>query len=208
MASVFNLGGLASLLMAPARTSISIIRPSVAAATAAAQRTFTTTPAPSKGGPAPKKKPNPQAMAMAAAKAKAKAASRSKGRKGRVVEDPKIVNMKKHFGLLNPRVIPPPLRMGRNRHLRHWTIHRAWLLYLRQQRDARERNRMRMYQSMYNACEELRLTEGPGTREKGYLYRVAMEKKGLHAQGGIPIEYARAQTDTPAKVAWNHDWKA
>jgi large subunit ribosomal protein L40 len=102
---------------------------------------------------------------------------------------------------------PAPLRMARNRALRHWTIHRAWLLLRRQQREAKDRELYRMYQGMSNACEALRTTEGPGTREEGYLYRVAMEKKGVYGEGNIPIEYARHQTDTPAREAWNHDWK-
>lgn len=81
-------------------------------------------------------------------------------------------------------------------------------MFRRKQREERERVWMRQYQSMHAACEALRLTEGPGTRPEGYLYRVAMEKKGVYGLKGVPIEYARAQTDTPAKVAWNHDWKA
>lgn len=63
-----------------------------------------------------------------------------------------------------------------------------------------------MYQSMTSACEELRKTSGPGLRDEGYLYRVAMEKKGLFGHNGIPIEYSRPQTETPARTAWNHDW--
>lgn len=102
---------------------------------------------------------------------------------------------------------PPPLRMARNRHLRHWTIHRAWLLHQRKTREARDRELMRMHQGMHNACEELRITEGPGLNGEGYLYRVAMEKKGLYNLGAIPIELAKMQTETPARVAWNHDWK-
>ncbi|KAK3324109.1 hypothetical protein B0T19DRAFT_427740 [Cercophora scortea] len=121
--------------------------------------------------------------------------------------DPKMINMLKHFAVLSPRRIPPPLRMARNRHLRHWTIHRAWLLFRRRERENRERTLMRQYQGMYAACEELRMSDGPGTRETGYLYRVAMEKKGVYGHHGVPIEYARPQTETPAKVAWNHDWK-
>lgn len=63
-----------------------------------------------------------------------------------------------------------------------------------------------MYQSMSNACEELRKTSGPGTRDEGYLYRVAMGKQGLYAKESIPIEYARLQTETPPTQAWDHDW--
>ena len=137
-------------------------------------------------------------------------ASKKEGKKKKGADepqDPRMVNMLRHLAVLSPKRIPPPLRMGRNRYLRHWTIHRAWLLFRRREREARERTLMRQYQSMHAACEELRLTAGPGTRDQGYLYRVAMEKKGVYGLNGVPIEYARAQTETPAKVAWNHDWK-
>ncbi|KAK2670803.1 hypothetical protein RAB80_013225 [Fusarium oxysporum f. sp. vasinfectum] len=102
---------------------------------------------------------------------------------------------------------PPPLRMARLRYLRHWTIHRAWQLFRRQQHLATEQERSRIFSGMYNACEELRKTVGPGNRDEGYLYRVAMEKKGVWGLDAIPIEYARYQTDHPAKNAWNHEWK-
>lgn len=102
---------------------------------------------------------------------------------------------------------PPPLRMARLRYLRHWTIHRAWQLFRRQQHLAIEQERHRMYSGMYNACEELRKTVGPGNRDEGYLYRVAMEKKGVWGTEAVPIEYSRFQTEYPAKEAWNHDWK-
>lgn len=101
---------------------------------------------------------------------------------------------------------PPPLRMARLRHLRHWTIHRAWQLFRRQQHEAIEKERSRMHAGMYNACEELRTTVGPGARGEGYLYRVAMEKKNVYHVDSVPIEYARFQTDSPAKEAWNHEW--
>ncbi|CAK7213665.1 hypothetical protein SBRCBS47491_001882 [Sporothrix bragantina] len=119
--------------------------------------------------------------------------------------DPKIKIMDKAMYKL--KFVPPPLRMGRNRYLRHWTIHRAWLLFRRQQRESRERELMQQYQSMHNACEELRLSRGPGLRDEGYLFRVAMEKKGVYRHGGVPIEYARPQTETPAREPWNHNWK-
>ncbi|KAK0742139.1 hypothetical protein B0T21DRAFT_283265 [Apiosordaria backusii] len=128
-------------------------------------------------------------------------------RKGEVVRDPRMINLLRHLAILSPQRIPAPLRMARNRYLRHWTIHRAWLLFRRQQREAREKTWMRQYQSMNRACEELRLTSGPGTREKGYLFRMAMEKKGVYGLKGVPIEYARAQTETPARVPWDHEWK-
>lgn len=59
---------------------------------------------------------------------------------------------------------------------------------------------------MYNACEALRLLDGPGNANGGRLYRVAMEKKGIFRPGGVPIEYARHQTETPGREVWNHGW--
>ncbi|KAJ1333974.1 large subunit ribosomal protein L40 [Microdochium nivale] len=127
-----------------------------------------------------------------------------KSKKGKGDEpDQRIVNLKTSM----PRVVPSPLRFGRNRYLRHWTIHRAWLLLQRQQREAKEKELGRMYQSMRNACEELRNTSGPGLRDEGYLYRVALGKQGIYGRASIPIEYARLQTETPPRVAWNHEWK-
>lgn len=41
-------------------------------------------------------------------------------------------------------------------------------------------------------------------REVGRLYRIAMEKKGVFR--GVPIEYARFQTDTPGREGWDHGW--
>jgi len=72
--------------------------------------------------------------------------------------------------------------------------------------EAEERELHRMYQSMHSACEELRLLDPPGTKDAGRLYRIAMEKKGIFGYGGVPIEYARMQTDTPGTEAWNHGW--
>lgn len=102
---------------------------------------------------------------------------------------------------------PPPLRMARLRSLRHWTIHRAWLLFRRKQMEGTEKERARMHEGMYNACEELRTTVGPAGKGEGYLYRVAMEKRNVWLTSSVPIEYARPQTETPARVAWDHDWK-
>jgi large subunit ribosomal protein L40 len=64
----------------------------------------------------------------------------------------------------------------------------------------------RMHQSIHEAMEALRTLDTPGTKDAGRLYRIALEKKGLFKQGGVPIEYARYQVDTPAKQPWNHGW--
>lgn len=101
---------------------------------------------------------------------------------------------------------PPPLRMARLRHLRHWTIHRAWLLFRRQQRELGDKERARMQAGMYNACEELRKTVGPGDKDEGYLYRVAMERKGVWGKDAVPIEYSRYQTEYAGAKPWNHEW--
>ncbi len=140
-------------------------------------------------------------------KAAADSDGRAKGKRSRSARqvDPKTANLEE--GFLATIRMPPPLWMTRSRYLRHWTIHRAWLLFRRKQRETRAGILMRQYQSMQNACEALRNTAGPGQRDTGYLYRVAMEKKGVYRHQGIPIEYARPQTDTPAREAWDHGWK-
>ena len=72
---------------------------------------------------------------------------------------------------------------------------------------------------MAHACEALRLIDthgltaeerlklGEGEAEgnqMGKLFRLAMQKKGIWE--GVPIEYARIQTETPPKDGWNHSW--
>ncbi|KAG6365999.1 hypothetical protein INS49_000175 [Diaporthe citri] len=119
--------------------------------------------------------------------------------------DPKVADLMKF--IYAGSQLPPPLRMARNRWLRHWTIHRAWQLFRRREEEARERELMRMQQSMEHACEVLRTMGGPGTRPEGWLYRKAMEKFGVWGKGAVPIEYARPLVETPAEKAWNHEWK-
>lgn len=119
---------------------------------------------------------------------------------------------------------PRPLRFSRQRYLRHWTIHRAWQLFQAQQRRSKELELEKQYNSMRAACEALRLMdgngmtveeggEGPssegvpaGTTGKGVgrLYRIAMMKTDVWK--GVPIEYARIQTETPPRDGWNHAW--
>lgn len=45
----------------------------------------------------------------------------------------------------------------------------------------------------------------PGGVNEGRLYRNAMQKFGIWK--GVPIEYARAQTEWPSREGWNHEWK-
>ncbi|OBT80062.1 hypothetical protein VF21_01177 [Pseudogymnoascus sp. 05NY08] len=117
--------------------------------------------------------------------------------------DPRIQLIRYH---LQHSKTPRPLRLSRMRSLRHWTIHRAWMLFRRQKMSEEELELERMYKSMHNACEELRALQGPGDKNAGRLFRIALEKKGIYGPNGVPIEYARAQTDTPGKEPWDHSW--
>lgn len=62
--------------------------------------------------------------------------------------------------------------------------------------------------------ETLRLAESPnngegaGKETSSRLYRIALEKKGIFRPGGVPIEYARMQVDTPGRPGevWDHEW--
>nr|OQO19567.1 hypothetical protein B0A51_11673 [Rachicladosporium sp. CCFEE 5018] len=130
------------------------------------------------------------------------------------------------YALQHP-LTPRPLRFSRNRSLRHWTIHRAFQLHQAALRLAQTLSLEKQYRSMASACEALRLMDSEGLTEQereklgvkgqgggeggvkgkgegGKLYRVAMEKKGIWE--GVPIEYARAQVDTPPRNGWNHAW--
>ncbi|KAF2444591.1 hypothetical protein P171DRAFT_412346 [Karstenula rhodostoma CBS 690.94] len=136
--------------------------------------------------------------------------------------DPRITAIRYH---LSHPLTPRPLHFSRLRALRHWTIHRAWLLFLRRRRWAEERDLERQYQAMRSACEHLRLMDangnlvseaeaggqgadpgviGSGGKEVGRLYRAAMLKRGVW--GSVPVEYARAQVDFPGREGWNHAW--
>ncbi|KAN0116975.1 hypothetical protein V8E51_002952 [Hyaloscypha variabilis] len=120
--------------------------------------------------------------------------------------DPRITLIRYH---LQHPATPRPLKFSRMRALRHWTIHRAWMLARRKKLEAEELELQRMYQSMHNAMEELRTMDerdGKTGRDSGRLYRVALEKKGIFGKEGVPVEYARLQTDTPAREAWDHSW--
>lgn len=77
--------------------------------------------------------------AGAAGAAGATKKNKKKKKKGGVAPDARIINLK----LSMPRRVPAPLRFARNRYLRHWTIHRAWLLFQRRERERREREMQR-----------------------------------------------------------------
>ncbi|RMZ08429.1 hypothetical protein D0864_01742 [Hortaea werneckii] len=117
------------------------------------------------------------------------------------------------------RITTNPAQLPSNRSLRHWTIHRAWRLYQSRLHTARERELERQYNSMASACEALRLidnhgltteergklgAEGEPGKEMGRLFRIAMRKDGVW--DGVPIEYARIQTETPPREGFNEAW--
>ena len=99
------------------------------------------------------------------------------------------------FFLHHPTTLTPrPLRFSRNRHLRHWTITRAWNLFRHNLKNARQMELERQYNAMRAANEELRVGAGDG----GRLFRKAQMKTGVwgiggvaKGKGGVPIEYAR-----------------
>lgn len=201
MSFTLNLRGLASRLFSLSRPAMNL--PTQFPTTTRCLSTTANLTASARNKPKPKHK-KPQVQKTRGQADKGRGANKGRGN----AQDPKIVNLLQSLSTLSPRRLPPPLRMARNRHLRHWTIHRGWLMFRRKQREERELTLMKQQQSMSAACEALRLTAGPGSRPEGYLYRVAMEKKGVYGLNGVPIEYARAQTDSPARTPWNHDWKA
>lgn len=113
------------------------------------------------------------------------------------VKDKRIKLIRYH---LHHPLNPSPLRFDRERALRHWTIQRAWSLWRKKQHDERQQSLQRQYSKMRDAVEELRnLPDG------GRLFRTAMERKGLAAEG-YPIEM-RTITDTPSRKGWDHEWK-
>ncbi|KAH9810128.1 Mitochondrial ribosomal protein L28 [Teratosphaeria destructans] len=143
-----------------------------------------------------------------------------KRNKGGQKTDMRITVIRYH---LRHGLTPRPLRFSRNRALRHWTIHRAWLLHQRKLAEQKQLELERQYNSMAAACEALRLIDRDGLtaedrmrlgaggnkdggegKDMGRLYRIAMLKEGVW--DGIPIEYARLQTEFPAREGWNHGW--
>ena len=113
--------------------------------------------------------------------------------------------------------MPRPLRFSRTRTLRHWTIHRAWQVFRAKIRKDREMELERQWNSMRDACEELRVGAGDG----GLLFRKAMRKVGLWKHGAVPMEYSRGmvdyvgsapvgsgdETEMPKPRIWNYAWR-
>lgn len=100
-----------------------------------------------------------------------------------------------HYALYHP-LTPRPLKFGRLRALRHWTIHRAWEIYKHKLKALRERELERQWIKMQQACDELKRVD-----EK--LFRIATSTKGV---GEFPLEL-RFPTDTPSRKGWNEGWK-
>ncbi|KAL8846686.1 MAG: hypothetical protein Q9221_008245 [Calogaya cf. arnoldii] len=127
----------------------------------------------------------------------------------KIKTDKRITLIRYH---LNHPATPRPLRFSRLRALRHWTIHRAAQLHLHTQRRFEQLELERQYNAMRAACEELRV----GLDDGGRLYRQATTRKGLFGgvkmegelvgNGGVPIEYAKAQVDGPPRGGWDHAW--
>ncbi len=46
----------------------------------------------------------------------------------------------------------------------------------------------------------------PEAEDAGRLYRQAMQKDDVYGHEAMPMEYARAQTDTLGSTPWHHDW--
>lgn len=174
----------------------------------ARRQPLTTTPAlrarqpakkPAKAGGAAganKKKLDPAAARALARKRRSQAAQKL---------DPKVAGLMKF--LYAGSQVAAPLRMARQRYLRHWVVHRAWQLHRRERDGEREREMMRLQQSMSTACETLRNLAGPGTRPQGWLFAKAMRKEGVWKLNAVPIEYARPLVETPGPRPWNHEWK-
>lgn len=145
----FSLNSLISRLrVSPAPRAIASSTPATATTTASSSRTtsmamvasrqFATTPCATAkaGGGGGKGKPSSGKGKPSSGNKPGKKKKKDKGAQ----PDPRINNLK----LSMPRKVPAPLRFGRNRHLRHWTIHRAWLLWQRQEREREENELMRL----------------------------------------------------------------
>ncbi|ROW14099.1 hypothetical protein VPNG_04147 [Cytospora leucostoma] len=200
------LAGIFRATTAAAPSPASTSSPTTPAATPAPRPFSTTAAAPARVTPkAQAKKPAGQKVGKPMDSAAARAQRKKRKSQMEAKLDPKVSGLMKF--IYAGSQVQAPLRMARNRWLRHWTVHRAWQLSRRREGEAAEREMMRMQQSMGRACEALRTMGGPGTRPEGWLYRKAMEKKGIWGRDAVPIEYARPMVETPGSKPWNHEWK-
>lgn len=91
----------------------------------------------------------------------------------------------------------PTLKLDEEAQIQHETIHRAWLLYKRKERLARQRQLESQHGQMKFACEELK-------RVAPTIYRQSMlgteEEKYFPRRFAIPV-------DTFGTNGWDHDWK-
>lgn len=129
-----------------------------------------------------------------------------------------MIGLIRYF-LMHPKT-PRPLRFSRLRFLRHWTIHRAAKLVARKGHQERELALQRQYNAMRAACEHLR--NEVAAQDGGKLYRQATQRRGLFgglwvekegskdgsfvSNGGVPLEYARIQTDGPPRNGFDENW--
>ncbi|BFZ53943.1 hypothetical protein PYCC9005_000974 [Savitreella phatthalungensis] len=81
--------------------------------------------------------------------------------------------------------------------LQHDTIHRAWLLWQRRQRERRTGDLRKAYDRMEAACEDL-------AQHSPQLFKSAMRKD---KKRGFPLEI-KAMTETPSTSGWNSAWTA
>ncbi|KAK9378137.1 mitochondrial 54S ribosomal protein mL40 [Kockiozyma suomiensis] len=106
----------------------------------------------------------------------------------------RLVNMLSLIGRV--RKAPYRLKLSYEDLLRHRTIHRAWQLVKRQERESRNTELMTQYQKIQVACDELE-------KASPELFAQAMDKpKSLR----FPPEY-RIPTETPPNVSWDSSWK-
>ncbi|KAK7207630.1 mitochondrial ribosomal protein L28-domain-containing protein [Myxozyma melibiosi] len=91
---------------------------------------------------------------------------------------------------------PYRLKLSYEDLMRHRTIHRAWMLLQRKNREERHKELMAQYQRIKMACDQLE-------KASPELFARAMDKpRSLR----FPLEY-KYPTETPPRVAWDYDWK-
>lgn len=92
---------------------------------------------------------------------------------------------------------PLKLDLSASEVIQHDTIHRAWQLFLRRRREAREGELERQFHRMSLACSDL-------AQHDPVLFRGSMVKDKKRK---FPVEM-RALTETPAKKGWDYAWTA